>query len=160
MTSEIRTLSIQLDPASVDQRAVAATVCLPFDLRSRARLRACLNTGEDVAIVLPRGSFMREGAVISSADGSFIVKVLASDEELLEVRAADAFGLLKAAYHLGNRHVQLQVLPDCLRLPYDYVLAEMVERMGAKAVKVFASFDPEVGAYSGAPSGHHAAHEH
>jgi urease accessory protein len=107
---------------------------------------------------------MREGAVISSADRSFIVKVLASDEDLLEVRAVDAFGLLKAAYHLGNRHVQLQVLPDCLRLPYDHVLAEMVERMGAKALKVFAPFDPEVGAYSEGHSGSHltnqAGHEH
>jgi urease accessory protein len=100
---------------------------------------------------------MRDGAVIASSDRGFLVKVQAAPEELLEVRADDAFGLLRAAYHLGNRHVQLQVLPNCLRLPYDYVLAEMVERMGAKALKVQAPFDPEPGAYS---AGGHHGHDH
>jgi urease accessory protein len=157
MTSELRQLSEQLDPSTVNSEQICATVSLPFDLRSRSRLRALLSTGEDVAVVLPRGSMMRDGAVVATSDRMFLVKVLAADEELLEVRADDAFGLLRAAYHLGNRHVQLQVLPGCLRLPYDYVLAEMVERMGAKALKVLAPFDPEPGAYS---AGGHHGHDH
>jgi urease accessory protein len=157
MSSELRLLSEQLDPTTVSADQVSATLSLPFDLRSRSRLRALLSTGEDVAITLPRGSMMRDGAVIASSDRGFLVKVQAAPEELLEVRADDAFGLLRAAYHLGNRHVQLQVLPNCLRLPYDYVLAEMVERMGAKALKVQAPFDPEPGAYS---AGGHHGHDH
>lgn len=157
MSSELRLLSEQLDPTTVSADQISATLSLPFDLRSRSRLRALLSTGEDVAITLPRGSMMRDGAVIASSDRGFLVKVQAAPEELLEVRADDAFGLLRAAYHLGNRHVQLQVLPNCLRLPYDYVLAEMVERMGAKALKVQAPFDPEPGAYS---AGGHHGHDH
>jgi urease accessory protein len=157
MSSELRLLSEQLDPITVSADQISATLSLPFDLRSRSRLRALLSTGEDVAITLPRGSMMRDGAVIASSDRGFLVKVQAATEELLEVRADDAFGLLRAAYHLGNRHVQLQVLPNCLRLPYDYVLAEMVERMGAKALKVQAPFDPEPGAYS---AGGHHGHDH
>jgi urease accessory protein len=144
------------EQACVVPRAdITATVCLPFDLRCRTRLRALLSTGDDVAIVLPRGSMMRGGSVLHSADGKHVVEVVAADEELLEVQADDAFGLLRAAYHLGNRHVQLQVLPGSLRLPYDYVLADMVVRMGAKAAKINAPFDPEPGAYSA--GGHHHA---
>jgi urease accessory protein len=154
MSVELAQLTEQLDPSKVAAKDITATVCLPFDLRSRARLRALLSTGEDVAIVLPRGSLMRGGAVVASADNSHVVKVIAADEELLEVQADDAFGLLRAAYHLGNRHVQLQVLPGCLRLPYDYVLAEMVQKMGATALKIHAPFDPEPGAYSA--GGHHS----
>lgn len=154
MSVELAQLTEQLDPSKVVAKDITATVCLPFDLRSRARLRALLSTGEDVAIVLPRGSLMRDGAVVASADNSHVVKVIAADEELLEVQADDAFGLLRAAYHLGNRHVQLQVLPGCLRLPYDYVLAEMVQKMGATALKIHAPFDPEPGAYSA--GGHHS----
>jgi urease accessory protein len=141
--------------STISSTAITASVCLPFDLRCRTRLRALLSTGIDVAIVLRRGSMMRGGSILHSADGSHIVEVIAADEELLEVQADDAFGLLRAAYHLGNRHVQLQVLPGALRLPYDYVLADMVVRMGAKAAKINAPFDPEPGAYSA--GGHHHA---
>jgi urease accessory protein len=154
MSSELMQLTRQLDPENVSAEAITATVCLPFDLRSRSRLRAMLSTGEDVAIVLSRGGLMRNGAVLASSDNQQLVRVIAADEELLEVQAADAFGLLRAAYHLGNRHVQLQVLADRLRLPYDYVLAEMVEKMGARASKISAPFDPEPGAYSA--GGHHS----
>jgi urease accessory protein len=134
---------------------ISATVTLPFDLRCRTRLRALLSTGQDAAIVLPRGGMIRGGSILHSSDGKYAVTVMAADEELLEVQADDAFGLLRAAYHLGNRHVQLQVLPSALRLPYDYVLADMVVRMGAKAAKIHAPFDPEPGAYSA--GGHHHA---
>jgi urease accessory protein len=143
---------------AVSASAINATVCLPFDLRCRTRLRALLSTGEDAAIVLPRGGkggMIRGGSILHSSDGKHVVMVIAADEELLEVQADDAFGLLRAAYHLGNRHVQLQVLPGALRLPYDYVLADMVVRMGAKAAKIHAPFDPEPGAYSA--GGHHHA---
>jgi urease accessory protein len=149
----------QITPAeqrsTISASMITASVCLPFDLRCRTRLRALLSTGIDVAIVLPRGSLMRGGSILRSADSSHVVEVIAADEELLEVQADDAFGLLRAAYHLGNRHVQLQVLPGSLRLPYDYVLADMVVRMGAKAAKINAPFDPEPGAYSA--GGHHHA---
>ncbi len=136
---------------------ILGTATLPFDLRARSRLRAMLDTGQDIAIVLPRGVLMRDGAVIARSDliSTEYVRVKAADEELLEVITSDEFGLVRAAYHLGNRHVQLQILPTSLRLPWDYVLAEMVERMGVKAQKIFAPFDPESGAYSaGIPHAH------
>jgi urease accessory protein len=152
---ELSRLTPAEQASTVSRADITASVCLPFDLRCRTRLRALLSTGIDVAIVLPRGSTMRGGSVLHSSDGLHVVEVLAADEELLEVQADDAFGLLRAAYHLGNRHVQLQVLPGSLRLPYDYVLADMVVRMGAKAAKINAPFDPEPGAYSA--GGHHHA---
>jgi urease accessory protein len=162
MTNAAATELVELSRITPPEQAHAvpasdinATVCLPFDLRCRTRLRALLSTGEDAAIVLPRGGMIRGGSILHSSDGKHAVRVIAADEELLEVQADDAFGLLRAAYHLGNRHVQLQVLPGSLRLPYDYVLADMVVRMGAKAAKIKAPFDPEPGAYSA--GGHHHA---
>ena len=123
----------------------AAALRLPFDARSRSRLRARLDDGREVAVVLPRGTVLRHGTVI--AGGELRVRVEAADEDVLEVRAGSELGLLRAAYHLGNRHVPVQVLADRLVLGYDPVLADMLAGLGATLRRTWAPFEPEGGAY-------------
>ncbi len=105
-------------------------------------------------IVLPRGTILRGGAWVLGEGRA--LHVLAADEDLLEVSVSGddnpQLALLKAAYHLGNRHVALQVAPTLLKLEYDYVLADMLVAMGLKVQRRFGPFEPEWGAYA---AGHH-----
>ena len=104
-------------------------------------------------IVLPRGSVLRGGAWVH--DDQMALQVLAADEDLLEVSAGPDqddphLALLRAAYHLGNRHVALQIVPGVLKLEYDYVLSDMLVGMGLKVQRRFGPFEPEWGAYAAA----------
>jgi urease accessory protein len=119
---------------------------LPFDLRSRSRLRARLGDGREVALVLARGSVLRDGAIV--AGGALRVRVKAADEDVIEVRAAGASALARAAYHLGNRHVPLQVAGDRLVIGYDPVLVDMLIGLGVRTQRTWAPFEPEAGAYA------------
>ena len=130
--------------AGVAAQAMGA-LRLPFDARSRSRLRAQLEDGTEVALVLPRGTVLRDGAVISGA--GLRVRVLAADEDVLEVRASSPIALARAAYHLGNRHVPVQVCEDRLLLGYDPVLADMLVGLGARLSRTWSPFEPEGGAY-------------
>ena len=118
---------------------------LPFAARSAGRRRGRLAAGGGLAVVLPRGTVLRHGTVIAGAE--LRVRVEAADEDVLEVRADTALGLLRAAYHLGNRHVPVQVLADRLVLGYDPVLADMLVGLGATLRRTWAPFEPEGGAY-------------
>jgi len=133
------------DAAEV-QCAVDAELSLPFDARARSRLRARLTDGREVALVLPRGTVLRGGTVLEGA--GMRVRVAAADEDVLEVRAPDATTLARAAYHLGNRHVPLQVAADRLVLGYDPVLADMLVGLGVRVQRGWAPFEPEAGAYA------------
>ena len=121
---------------------------LPFDSRQKSRLRTKLASGEEVALMLPRGEILRGGDLVTASDGR-VIEVLAEPEKLLHIES-DA--LAKVAYHLGNRHVPVQVGKDFLRIAEDHVLEEMVKKLGAKVSHVEAPFEPEAGAYAG---GHH-----
>jgi urease accessory protein len=123
-----------------------AEVWLPFEMRSRSRLRARLADGREVALVLPRGTVLRGGAVV---EGSGLrVRVLAADEDVVEVSAQDASALARAAYHLGNRHVALQVAGERLVIGYDAVLVDMLIGIGVRTKRCWAPFEPEAGAYA------------
>jgi len=119
---------------------------LPFELRQKSRLRARLESGEEVALILPRGKLLRDGDRVTATDGREL-EIVAAPEKLLHIESAE---LARVAYHLGNRHVPLQVGPDFLRIAEDHVLEEMVRRLGARVSHVEAPFEPEAGAY-----GHH-----
>lgn len=119
---------------------------LPFDLRSRSRLRVRLVDGREVAVVLARGSVLRDGTVLEG--GGLRVRVRAADEDVIEVRAVDASALARAAYHLGNRHVPLQVADDRLVIGYDPVLVDMLVGLGVRTQRTWAPFEPEAGAYA------------
>jgi urease accessory protein len=121
---------------------------LPFDSRQKSRLRTKLVSGEEVALMLPRGEILRGGDLVTASDGR-VIEVLAEPEKLLHIES-DA--LAKVAYHLGNRQVPVQVGKDFLRIAADHVLQEMVKKLGATVKEVEAPFEPEAGAYAG---GHH-----
>lgn len=116
---------------------------LPFEQRQKSRLRARLDNGEEVALILPRGKLLRDGDRVTATDGRE-VEIAAAPERLLHIESAE---LARVAYHLGNRHVPLQVGPDFLRIAEDHVLEEMVRRLGARVSHVEAPFEPEAGAY-------------
>lgn len=120
---------------------------LPFEARTKSRLRARLASGEEVGLFLPRGTILRGGDRLQGSDGR-IVEVVAAPEELLEARCGDALGLTRAAFHLGNRHVAVEVGPEWLRLQADHVLEGMLLGLGCQVRPLTAPFEPEAGAYA------------
>ena len=140
----------------------AATLTLDWDTRQKSRFDAQDSEGRALGVFLPRGSTVRGGDVLVAEDGS-LVRVVARPQPVLVVRAGaagSAFDLARAAYHLGNRHVALEVQPDRLQLEPDHVLAGMLRQMGLTASEELAPFEPESGAYGAAPNRDAAAHEH
>ena len=133
--------------------APTARLTLDFDARTKSRLRTQLADGEEVGLFLPRGTILRGSDRLLAADGR-IVEVVAAPEDLIEARCADAFALARAAYHLGNRHVAVQVGAGWLRIQADHVLETMLTGLGAEVASLTAPFEPEAGAYA---HGHHHA---
>lgn len=128
-----------------------ATLTLPFELRSKSRLRCTLDNGEDAGLFLPQGTVLRGGQKVLAADGR-VIEVRAALEALFEVSTDDRTLLARAAYHLGNRHVALEVGDGALRLLRDHVLKILLEKLGLVVAELDAAFEPEAGAYGG---GHH-----
>ena len=141
----------------------ATTVELDWDVRQKSRFDATDSGGRHLGVFLPRGTLVRGGDVLVAEDGSMI-KVIAAAQPVLEVRICSAHGtpfdLLRAAYHLGNRHVQLELQPDHLKLEPDHVLADMLRQMHLIVAETQAAFEPEGGAYAAGGHGHGHAHEH
>ncbi|CAG2149650.1 Urease accessory protein UreE [Cupriavidus campinensis] len=133
----------------------APKLVLPFGERSKSRLRAVLDNGAEAALFLPRGTVLRGGDLLVAEDGTF-VEVQAAPESVLEVTATDPLALMRAAYHLGNRHTPVEVGRDYLRLEFDAVLADMLARLGVQATRAELPFEPEAGAYGG---GHKHGHD-
>ncbi len=131
---------------------------LPFEMRQKSRLRATVSDGEEIGLFLDRGTVLRGGDCVRAQDGR-VVRIVAADEDLLEVRCADADALVRAAYHLGNRHATVQIGAGWLRIAADEVLAAMLLGMGATVRAVRAPFEPEAGAYA-ADHAHSGAARH
>ena len=123
---------------------------LPFDLRQKSRLRTRLADGEEVALFLERGQVLRDGDCLAAEDGR-VVRVVAQPEKVLQIACKTRQALVRIAYHLGNRHVPLQVGNGWVRIADDYVLEHMVEGLGAKVSRIEAPFEPEAGAYGSHP---------
>ena len=138
----------------------AVTLTLDWDTRQKSRFGATLDDGRSAAVILPRGTVLRGGDVLVAEDGS-LVRVIAAPQAVLQVRACKAHGspfdLLRAAYHLGNRHVPLELQPDLLQFEPDPVLAEMLRAQHLIVTEAQAAFEPEAGAYGGG-HGHDHAH--
>lgn len=139
--------SLTIDALAERGATAQARLMLPFEMRSRSRYRAVLDTGEAVGVVLPRGTVLRGGDRVRTSDGR-IVEVVAQPEPLVEARCHDAHELARVAYHLGNRHVAVEVSDGWLRLTPDHVLEAMLRGLGAEVVAVVAPFEPEAGAYA------------
>lgn len=132
---------------------------LPYELREKSRLRATLNSGEEVAVLTVRGTVLRGGDLLKGDDGR-VVKIVAAAESTYRVACSDARTLLRCAFHLGNRHTQAQVGEGFLRIRKDAVLKDMLEGLGASVTEEQAPFEPESGAYGGVGGGHHHHGEH
>lgn len=144
--------------------ARAASVSLDWDKRSRSRFAVTDTHGRELAVFLARGTVVRGGDVLVAEDGS-LVRVLAKEQPVLVVRRCPEHGgtadLLRAAYHLGNRHIALELQAECLQLEPDHVLAELLRRMHLLVSEELAPFEPESGAYADEHTHRHAhAHEH
>lgn len=131
---------------------------LAFDTRCKSRLRTQIASGEECGLFLERGTVLRGGDKLLANDGR-VVEVVAAPESLMEAVSGDALLIAKAAYHLGNRHVAVHLMPGKLRFVADHVLGEMVRGLGLKVSEVEASFEPESGAY-GSHGGHAHPHGH
>ncbi len=148
---------LKLPPAAKAAYGVQAKgkLELPFELRQKTRLRATLTSGEEVALVLPRGEILRGGDLVVASDGR-VIEVAASPEQVLHVTCATTEDLTRAAYHLGNRHVAVEVGEGFLRIIADHVLEGMLRGLGATITAMQAPFEPEPGAYAGAGVHQHA----
>jgi len=133
------------------QSEIQGQLILPFELRQKRWLFAALKSGEEVAVKLPRGATLRGGDLLLASDGR-VIEVVAAPERVVQVECATACELARIAYHLGNRHVPLQVGDGFLRLGENHVLEDLLRRLGAKLTIIDAPFEPESGAYGGAHS--------
>lgn len=141
----------------------AATVELDWDVRQKSRFDAADSQGRVLGVFLPRGTVVRGGDVLVAEDGSMI-RVIAAPQSVLVITPCSEHGspfdLVRAAYHLGNRHVPIELKPDHLKIEPDHVLADMLRSMHLIVKPAEAAFEPEGGAY-GSNGGHaHGHHEH
>lgn len=147
----------------VDSGMASTTLTLPLDQRIRSRVRVTLDDGSEAGLFLPRGSILRDGDLVASVDG-VIVEVRAAPETVSTVSCRDPHLLARACYHLGNRHVPLQIEPGFVRYQHDHVLDDMVRGLGLDVSVELAAFEPEPGAYGdyghGPGGGHHHGHAH
>ena len=145
----------------------AATIELDWDVRQKSRFDATDSQGRQLGVFLPRGTLVRGGDVLVAEDGS-LVRVIAAPQQVLRITHCSAHGtpfdLVRAAYHLGNRHVPIELKPDHLKIEPDHVLADMLRAMHLIVTPVDQAFEPEGGAYAPGSHGHdhgaHAHHEH
>lgn len=141
----------------------ASTLELDWDVRQKSRFDATDSLGRALGVFLPRGTLVRGGDVLVAEDGS-MVRVIAAPQAVLRITACTAHGspfdLTRAAYHLGNRHVPIELQPDHLKIEPDHVLADMLRAMHLTVREVAESFEPEGGAYSAGGHGHDHNHSH
>jgi len=136
----------------------STSLTLPFDQRQKSRLRVTLDNGSEASLILNRGVVLRHGDLLRSACGE-VIEVRASLESVSVVREPNSHLLSRACYHLGNRHVPLQIGDGSLCYLHDHVLDDMVRSLGLVVVHQEASFEPESGAYKN-DSKHQHTHEH
>jgi urease accessory protein len=150
----------------------AATVTLDWDTRQKSRFDAVDSTGRSIGVFLPRGTVVRGGDVLVAEDGS-LIRVEAAPQDVLRITACtqhgSPFDLTRAAYHLGNRHVPIELQADHLKIEPDHVLADMLRAMHMTVLPVSEAFEPENGAYGehggsshghGHDDGHGHGHDH
>ena len=134
-----------------------ATVTLDFEDRHRRRIRLVDDGGADFLLDLPEATRFGDGDALAVVDSGDMIRVIAAAEAVADITAPDIDAAVKLAWHIGNRHTPMQVLPGGgLRIRDDHVLVAMVERLGAEVHRHHAGFSPEAGAYhDGGGAGHH-----
>lgn len=142
---------------TTSQEPLFSRVVLSYDKRIKCRIRVTLENGQDAGIFLERGEILSDGDLLMSEE-SQIIAVVAADETLSSVTCNDALLFSRACYHLGNRHVPLQIKRDTLSYQHDHVLDDMLRGLGLTVETVSRPFEPEPGAYGGDARKH--SHEH
>jgi urease accessory protein len=142
-----------VDLSTSSSTPATRSVILTCGERARTRFRATLSDGSDAVVMLPRGSVVRPGTRLVAESGE-LVEVVAASEQVYRVSASadsrdPAFDLLRAAYHLGNRHVPVELAPGLLKIERDPVLRDLLLRLDVIVTSAFEAFDPEPGAYGG-----------
>ncbi|MFM2482077.1 urease accessory protein UreE [Celerinatantimonas sp. YJH-8] len=145
-------LEIELRHAPDPAREVLTKVALDYEQRDKGRQKLVAENGEELRLFLERGKVLQIGELLEAKTGE-LVRVIGAIEEVCEARCEDWQTFAKACYHLGNRHVRLQVGDRWLRMKPDHVLEQMLELLGLKLSHSQQIFEPESGAYS---HGHHA----
>ncbi len=137
------------------------TLTLPLEQRVKARLRVTLDDGREAGLFLDRGPILRDGQRLRSEEG-IVASVRAAPELVSVVKTNDPLLFARACYHLGNRHLPLQILSGELRYQHDHVLDEMVRKIGLEPKSEELPFEPEPGAYGehGTDHDHHSHHGH
>ena len=131
-----------------NKRDSNAQLILPFELRQKSRLRTSLSNGEEVGVNLDRGHILRGGDQLLADDGR-VIEIVAAPENVSVAASTDPLQLARAAYHLGNRHVSVQIGQGWLRYLHDHVIDEMVRGLGLPVTQDTLPFEPEAGAYAG-----------
>jgi urease accessory protein len=141
----------------------APTIELDWDVRQKSRFSATDSSRRELGIFLPRGTLVRGGDVLVAEDGS-LIRVIAAPQAVLVITACaqhgTPFDLTRAAYHLGNRHVPIELKPDHLKIEPDHVLADMLRAMHLIVTEQNAAFEPEGGAYAQGGHAHGSDHDH
>jgi urease accessory protein len=151
-----RFTKVLANPDTTDPAKDIPSLVLPFDSRKKSRQLVKLEGGEEIGLLLPPGTILGDGDIIESETGSQF-KIQAAEEELMTVTSpGDPFLLLRAAYHLGNRHTAIELRKKCILLQVDSVLKEMLLGLGLTVSLVSEKFTPETGAYGG---GHKHGHD-
>jgi urease accessory protein len=141
----------------------AAMVELDWDLRQKSRFETTDSQGRVLGVFLPRGTVLRGGDVLVVEDGS-LIRIVAAPQNVLRITPhldhGNAFDLTRAAYHLGNRHVPIELKPDHLKIEPDHVLADLLRAMHLTVQEAQEAFEPESGAYATGGHAHGTGHEH
>lgn len=145
---------------ALDQKEAHATVELTIDQRIKSRLKVTLSNGSQAGLMLVRGELLRGGDQLTDEDGNYVVQVVAAKEAVSTIYSDDTLQMKRICYHLGNRHVPLQVENEFVRYQQDHVLDEMVVGLAGRVVHEMAPFEPEGGAYGGHSHSHSHSHAH
>ena len=149
---------IRFERKLTSKKKPGTTLTLDKDQREKSRLKVTLENGQEAGLFFEKGTTFHDGDLIISEDGGLIVEIIAATETVSVVKCNDPLLLAKACYHLGNRHVPLQIETGLLRYQHDHVLDDMVRGLGLEVIFEEAPFEPEPGAYGG--SSHHHSHSH
>jgi urease accessory protein len=142
----------------VDHASYSA-ITLPLELRVKSRQKVMLENGEEAGLFLPRGSIMKHGDRLQAESGE-VIDIIAASEKVSSLYVDDPLLIARACYHLGNRHVPLQITAEFIRYQHDHVLDDMLHGMGLHVKVEQAPFEPEAGAYHSHTTAevHHHAH--
>ena len=136
-----------------------STLTLSFDERARSRQRVELDNGTQAGLFLSRGTILQHDDLLQ-AESTEVVKIVAAQETVSTAKISDLLLLARCSYHLGNRHVPLQITAEFIRYQHDHVLDEMLKGLGIVVTVEQAPFEPEAGAYGGQGDSHSHHHSH